>query len=367
MGVPDYHAAAVRDSSVKGKVVTVFGATALLGTPVVETLFAAGAAALVLPYRAGSDGDARMQRLVNLQPSSDMGCGDRVVPVAVDFRDSAHLKQVCTKSQVVVNLIGRDWNETKDGGFIDFSMYELQTHLAEAIARAAKDAGCSTHLYCSGLAAKEKCITDWGKSKWLGERACDAAYGPNNINFRTSAFLGDGDREFCFYAMQAAKFGSIWMPLNGQSKKQHLYIYDVAAALVKSLECPGKLVKVAGRHTTKQELASFSFELIGKAPNVVDMDENLAAAIAAAQDLHQTAGSEGTDMMKLRYYVDICLPENEGQGDYDKEFGLKTTPWEIAHEFPTIKKLRAAVEKSAGNNVLEADTLYVPATVGYKK
>jgi len=328
-------------------------------------LFSAGAAAVVLPYRAGGDGDKRMQRLVDLQPRVDMGCGNRVVPVAIDFRDKSHLKQVCSKSQIVVNLIGRDWNETKDGGFIDWSMYDLQTHLAEEIARAASEAGAEKHLYCSGLAANENCITDWGKSKWLGEKACTAA-NPKTTNFRTSAFLGEGDREFCYYAMEAAKYGAIWMPVNGESKKQHLYIYDVAAAMVKSLEHPGELIKVAGRRTTKNELASFAFELIGKTPNVLDMSELVAKRIASAQDLNQTAGSEGTDMMLLRYYVDIILPEAEGQGQY-LDFGLTTTPWDIAHTFPTIKRLRAAVEAADGKAVPNAEELYVPATVGFKK
>jgi len=366
MGVPEYHIDAVQGSVVKDKVVTLFGATSLMGVPTIETLFAAGAAAIVLPYRNGANGEERMKRLVDLQPRTNMGCGDRIVPVAIDFRHKGHLEQVCSKSNVVVNLIGRDWHETKDGGFVDWSMYDIQTNLAGDIAQAARDAGCERHLYTSALAAKPKCLADYSMSKWLGERACDMKFGPDNVNFRTAAFLGDGDREFCYYAMQAAKYGAIWMPLKGSAKKQHLYIYDVAAALVKSLECPGELIQVAGRRTTKHGLAAYSFKLIGKEPNVLDMDENLAAAIASAQDLNTTACCEGTDMHHLRYYVDIALPENEGQGDYDKRFGLITTPWDIAHEFPTIQKLRAAVESSKSGLVESAGELYIPATIGYK-
>jgi len=272
---------------------------------------------------------------------------------------------VCSKSQYVINLIGRDWNETKDGGFIDWSMFDMQTHLAEQIARASADAGVERHLYCSGLAAAEHCITDWGRSKWLGEKAVTYSF-PKAINFRTSAFLGDGDREFCYYAMEAAKYGAVFMPLNGQSKKQHLYIYDVAAALVKSMDHPGELIKVAGRRTDKNELASFAFELVGKKPNVVNMGEGLAKSIAAAQDLNQRAGREGTDMMLLRYYVDICLPKSEGQGQYP-DFGLTTTPWDVAHTFPTIQRLNAAVAAANGGLVPNANELYETATTGFIK
>merc|ERR1719193_1552402 len=168
MGVPEYHIEAMQSSVIKDKVVTLFGSTSLMGVPTIETMFAAGAAAIVLPYRNGSNGEDRMKRLVNLQPRTNMGAGDRVVPVAIDFRDKGHLKQVCSKSSVVVNLIGRDWHETKDGGFVDWSMYDIQTNLAGDIAQAAADAGCERHLYTSALAAKPDCLADYSMSKWLG-------------------------------------------------------------------------------------------------------------------------------------------------------------------------------------------------------
>ncbi|KAF2554022.1 hypothetical protein F2Q68_00033393 [Brassica cretica] len=105
-------------SSVSGIVATVFGATGFLGRYLVQQLAKMGSQVLV-PFR-GSEDNPRHLKLMG-----DLG---QVVPMKFDPRDEDSIKAVMAKANVVINLIGREY-ETRN-----FSFQEVNHHMAEKLA-----------------------------------------------------------------------------------------------------------------------------------------------------------------------------------------------------------------------------------------
>ncbi|CAI7788794.1 unnamed protein product [Closterium sp. NIES-54] len=119
-------------SSVSGMVATVFGATGFLGRYVVQQLARSGSQVMV-PYRCLED-DHRHLKL----------CGDlgQVVPVPFDVRSDESIATAIAKSNVVINLIGRDF-ETRN-----FSFEDINISAPQRIARMAASHARMVHLPC---------------------------------------------------------------------------------------------------------------------------------------------------------------------------------------------------------------------------
>ncbi|KAF3657495.1 NADH dehydrogenase [ubiquinone] 1 alpha subcomplex subunit 9, mitochondrial [Capsicum chinense] len=105
-------------SSVSGIVATVFGATGFLGRYLVQQLAKMGSQVLV-PFR-GSEDSPRHLKLMG-----DLG---QIVPMKYNPRDENSVKAVMAKANVVINLIGREY-ETRN-----YSFEEVNHHMAEQLA-----------------------------------------------------------------------------------------------------------------------------------------------------------------------------------------------------------------------------------------
>ncbi|KAL6635352.1 hypothetical protein ACP70R_028023 [Stipagrostis hirtigluma subsp. patula] len=105
-------------SSVSGIVAAVFGATGFLGRYLVQQLAKMGSQVLV-PFRGSEDCHR------HLKVMGDLG---QIVPMKYNPRDVDSIKAVMAKSNVVVNLIGREY-ETRNYGF-----EEVNHHMAGQLA-----------------------------------------------------------------------------------------------------------------------------------------------------------------------------------------------------------------------------------------
>ncbi|KAL6505285.1 hypothetical protein OROGR_025107 [Orobanche gracilis] len=105
-------------SSVSGIIATVFGATGFLGWYLVQQLAKMGSQVLV-PFR-GSEDSPRHLKLMG-----DLG---QIVPMSYNPRDENSIKAVMAKANVVINLIGREY-ETRN-----YSFEEVNHHMAEQLA-----------------------------------------------------------------------------------------------------------------------------------------------------------------------------------------------------------------------------------------
>lgn len=95
-------------SSFNGMVVTVFGATGFLG-PMVAYKFGKIGSQMIFPYRAD------FYPAMRLKPTGDLG---QVLFHFYNLRDEKAIKESMKYSNVVVNLVGRQW-ETRNFSFND--------------------------------------------------------------------------------------------------------------------------------------------------------------------------------------------------------------------------------------------------------
>jgi NADH dehydrogenase (ubiquinone) 1 alpha subcomplex subunit 9 len=140
---------------------------------------------LILPYR-GDHYDMLRLRLVG-----DLG---QVLFMPYELRDEASIKKAMRHSNVVINLIGRDW-ETKN-----FTFEDVYVTGPARIARLAKECGVEKLIHVSSLNAEEypePLILPGGskilKTKFKGEQIVRDIF-PDAVVFRPSDMYGSEDR-----------------------------------------------------------------------------------------------------------------------------------------------------------------------------
>ncbi|GFG28357.1 hypothetical protein Cfor_07768 [Coptotermes formosanus] len=228
-------------TSFNGIVATVFGATGFLGRYVCNRLGKIGTQ-LILPYR-GDHYDALRLKLVG-----DLG---QVLFVPYDLRDEESIRKSIQYSDVVINLVGRDW-ETRN-----FSFDDVHVKGAKTLARLAKEAGVEKFIHVSALNATsnpEPLIIKTGskflQSKYYGELAVKEEF-PEAIVFRPSVIYGQEDRflrtytKFWRHQMRAVP---LWHK-GEKTVKQPVFVSDVAAGIVsavKDRDAVGKTFQAVG-------------------------------------------------------------------------------------------------------------------------
>uniref|UniRef100_U5EV20 NADH dehydrogenase [ubiquinone] 1 alpha subcomplex subunit 9, mitochondrial n=1 Tax=Corethrella appendiculata TaxID=1370023 RepID=U5EV20_9DIPT len=215
-------------SSFNGIVATVFGSTGFLGRYVCNKLGKTGTQ-LILPYRADH------YEAIRLKLVGDLG---QVLFHPYHLEDEESIRKAVKYSNVVVNLVGRDW-ETKN-----FKFEDVHVEGARRIARIAREAGVEKFVHVSSLNANphpEPIIIKEGskflKSKYHGELAVREEF-PDAIIFRPSDMYGQEDRFLRYYA-------HIWrrqfraMPLwyaGERTIKQPVSVSDVAQGIVNAIK-----------------------------------------------------------------------------------------------------------------------------------
>ncbi|KAK4366150.1 hypothetical protein RND71_014030 [Anisodus tanguticus] len=246
-------------SSVSGIVATVFGATGFLGRYLVQQLAKMGSQVLV-PFR-GSEDSPRHLKLMG-----DLG---QIVPMKYDPRDENSVKAVMAKANVVINLIGREY-ETRN-----YSFEEVNHHMAEQLAMIAKEhGGIMRFIQVSCLGASPASSSRMLRAKAAGEEAVTREL-PEATIMRPAVMIGTEDRILNPWAFFAKKYGFLPLIGGGSTKIQPVFVADVAAAIVSSLKdngtSMGKVYELGGPDVyTMHELAELMFDMIREWPRYVN-------------------------------------------------------------------------------------------------
>ncbi|KAM9855069.1 NADH dehydrogenase [ubiquinone] 1 alpha subcomplex subunit 9, mitochondrial isoform 2-T2 [Aulostomus maculatus] len=222
-------------SSSSGIAATVFGATGFLGRYVVNRLGRIGSQ-VVVPHRCDQ------YDVMYLRPMGDLG---QILFVEWDGRNKDSIKRALEHSNVVINLVGQEW-ETRN-----YSFEDIFVTIPQHIAKASKEAGITKFIHISHLNADIRSPSKYLRNKAVGETAVREVF-PDAIIMKPSEIFGREDRFFNYFA-NMRWFGS-GVPLIGMGKntvKQPVHVADVAKAIVNAARDPdanGKTYALVGPH-----------------------------------------------------------------------------------------------------------------------
>lgn len=249
-------------SSFNGIVATVFGASGFLGKSVCNKLGKVGTQ-LVIPYR-GDHYDVAPLKM----------CGDlgQVLFSPFYLRDEESLRKAMKHSNLVINLIGREW-ETKN-----FTYDDIYVKGPQAIARNAKEMGVQRLIHVSALNGCEdpeplllKEGSKYLSAKWRGEQAVREEF-PDAVVFRPSDIYGQEDRFLSHYASywrHQFRYMPLWHK-GERTFKNPVFVSDVAQGILNAARDPdtdGKVYQAIGpKRYQLGELVDYLHRVMRKNP-----------------------------------------------------------------------------------------------------
>lgn len=247
-------------SSFNGIVATVFGSSGFIGPSVCNKLGKIGTQ-LILPYRC----DYYAMRKLKL-------CGDlgQVLFREFDLRDEQAIYDSVKYSNVVINLIGRDW-ETKN-----FKFYDVHVTGARRLARIAREAGVEKFIHLSSLNVGEdieraflKNGSQFLHTKYESEKAVREEF-PSAVIFRPASVYGSADRFLTHYASwirRTVRLLPLWKK-GEETIKQPVFVEDVAQGIVNAIrdrDSAGKTYQAVGpKRYYLSDLMDHCFHLMRK-------------------------------------------------------------------------------------------------------
>jgi NADH dehydrogenase (ubiquinone) 1 alpha subcomplex subunit 9 len=173
----------------------------------------------------------------DLKLAGDLG---QILFLPFDLRDEESIRKCMKYSNVVINLIGRDW-ETKN-----FKFDDVHVKGARDLARIAKESGVERFIHMSHLNAQPhpppiyvKGGSKFLKSKHYGELAVREEF-PDATIFRPADIFGLEDRFIRYYASGWRRsLGTMPLYKRGtKTVKQPVFCFNVAEGIINSLKEP---------------------------------------------------------------------------------------------------------------------------------
>lgn len=225
------------------KLVTVFGGSGFLGRHVVRALARAGyrvRAAVRRPDLAG-----------HLQPLGSVG---QIHGVQANLRYPASVAAAAEGSHAVVNLVGILYPTGRQ------SFDAVHAFGAGAVAEAAAEVGAEHLVHVSAIGADPDSSADYARSKAAGEAQVREAF-PSAVILRPSIVFGPEDDFFNRFGAMARYLPALPLIGGGHTKFQPVYVGDIAAAVVSSIQGAaeaGKVYELGGPETFSfKELLEF--------------------------------------------------------------------------------------------------------------
>ncbi|KAJ9620959.1 Protein-lysine N-methyltransferase efm5 [Taxawa tesnikishii (nom. ined.)] len=200
-------------SSSGGHTATVFGATGFLGRYIVNRLARTGST-VVVPYR-----EAMAKR--HLKVSGDLG---RVVFLEMDLRNTASIEESVRHSDIVYNLIGRDY-PTKN-----FDLEDVHVEGARRIADAVAKYDVDRFVHVSSHSALEDSPSEFYRTKAQGEKVVREIF-PETTIVRPAPMFGFEDR----LLHRLAGVNNVITSNHLQQRFRPVHVIDVGTALEKML------------------------------------------------------------------------------------------------------------------------------------
>lgn len=261
-------------SSVSGIIATVFGATGFLGRYVVQQLAKTGSQVLV-PFRGSEDSHRHLKLM------GDLG---QIVPMQYNPRDENSIKAVMAKANVVLNLIGREY-ETRN-----YSFEEVNHYMSDQLAKIAKEhGGIMRFIQVSCLGASPSSPSRMLRAKAAAEEAIMREI-PEATIMKPAVMIGTEDRIMNRWARFAKKWSFLPLIGGGTTKIQPVYVVDVAAAIISALKddgtSMGKVYELGGPEIfTVHQLAELMYDTIREWPRYVKVPLPIAKAMAMPREI----------------------------------------------------------------------------------
>ena len=220
----------------------------------------------------------------HLKQMGDLGV---VNPVQYSPRDEDSVRRALQGVDVVINLAGKDYETT---GFLPwhkhFTFDDVHVKFPEMLTRLALEAGATTMVHVSALAADTSAISEWSQSKARGEEAVRAV-APGVTIVRPADIFGAEDRFLNMFAWMHQTLPRVPLVDGGQALVQPVFVQDVAHAIArialsdKPEIALGQTYDLAGPDVySHREVVEFVFDAVrARFPFVVDIPPLVADAI----------------------------------------------------------------------------------------
>jgi len=164
----------------------------------------------------------------HLKPLGDYG---QIVPVPFDPHNEDSIRRAIGDSDVVVNLMGKDFETAHFLPWMtNWSYEQVNIDLAERVARIAVEHGASVMVHTSALAANPRSRSRWAASKGHGERAVRSVC-PGATIVRPAHIFGPEDRFLNMFARMHQLLPRVPLVDGGERRTQPLWVGDFALAL----------------------------------------------------------------------------------------------------------------------------------------
>jgi NADH dehydrogenase len=215
----------------ENKIVAVIGGTGFIGRNIVEQLAREGMRIKILTRNA--------DRAKFLKPMGEVG---QIVTLAGNALDEDALRRVMEGADAVVNTVGI----LAESGTQRFKT--LQAELPGRIGEIATEMGIKSVVQLSAIGANEHSSSKYARTKAMGEIALFKACRTATI-LRLSLVFGAGDGFFNRFASMAVTAPALPLIGGGRNKVQPIFVGDVAAAVLVSLNekrPQGKIYELGG-------------------------------------------------------------------------------------------------------------------------
>ncbi|XP_061438590.1 NADH dehydrogenase [ubiquinone] 1 alpha subcomplex subunit 9, mitochondrial isoform X2 [Rhineura floridana] len=298
-------------SSVSGIVATVFGATGFLGRYVVNRLGRIGSQ-VIIPHRCDQ------YDLMYLRPMGDLG---QLLFVEWDSRDKDSIRRAIEHSNVVINLVGKEW-ETRN-----FKYEDIFVSIPREIAQLSKEAGVEKLIHISHLNADMKSPSKYLRNKAVGEKVVREEF-PGAIIMKPSEMFGREDRFLNHYANMRWFVGMPLIALGKKTVKQPIYVVDVAKAIISAIKDPdskGKTYTLTGPNRyLLRDLVEYMYAVLHRPFLPYPLPQPLYHLLARLFETNPFEPWTTRDKVDRFHTTDMRFPDLPGLED----LGIVSTPIE---------------------------------------
>ncbi|XP_040834698.1 NADH dehydrogenase [ubiquinone] 1 alpha subcomplex subunit 9, mitochondrial [Ochotona curzoniae] len=329
-------------SSVSGLVATVFGATGFLGRYVVNHLGRMGSQVIV-PYRCD------MYDIMHLRPMGDLG---QIIFLEWNGRDKDSIRRAVQHSNVVINLVGREW-ETRN-----FDFEDVFVKIPQAIAQVSREAGVERFIHVSHLNADIKSPSRYLRNKAVGEKAVRDVF-PEATIIKPSDIFGREDR-FLNHFANIRWFGGVpLISLGKKTVKQPVYVVDVSKGIVnaiKDADAKGKTFVFSGpSRYLLFDLVQYIYAVAHRPFLPYPMPHFAYRMIARLFEITPFEPWTTRDKVERNYITDKVLPHLPGLED----LGIQATPLElkaieVLRRHRTYRWLSSEIEDAKPSKIVTA-------------
>ena len=285
--------------------ITLFGGGGFIGRYVAEALMKTGARLRVA--------ERHPRRAWYLQPLGSVG---QVSAIAADLARPETIARAVEGADAVINLVG----------IFKGNLELVHVHGAGKLAAAAEAAGAKAFVHASAIGSDPDSKSEYGRTKGEGEQAVRSAFANATI-VRPSTVFGPED-QFTnrFASMARFPFLPVIAP---ETKFQPVFVRDLGKAIAAAALDPrthgGKTYELVGPETfTMRDLNAAIAEMAGKDPELIDVPDGMASAIASFGFLSGAPLSYDQWLMLQK--------DNVASGEHPgfKAFGITPTPLSAA-------------------------------------